>query len=164
MELIERPNLKAVKYLNSIQYNTFKNDCIKESIKKCEEKPKEKDMKTWYEMLKQFCKTNIKTKGVTKRIYSYSQNSPEGVCGRLFSGGSIQGIWGRYRGLVMRGLCTDIDMVNCHPVILRYICKKHNIPCPNLEYYINNRDEILKTFPDRDVGKILFLIATNTEK
>lgn len=164
MELIERPNLKAVKYLKSIQYTTFKNDCIQESIKNGDEKPKEKDMKTWYELLQQFCKTNLKTKGVTKRIYSYSLGSPDGVCGRLFSGGSIQGIWGRYRGLVLRGISTDIDMVNCHPVILLYICKKHNIPCPNLEYYINHRDEILRKFPNRNIGKKLFLITTNTEK
>ena len=72
MEIIERPNLIAVKFLNSIKYENYKNDCINDAEVNGEKKPTEKDMKTWFSILKQFCKTNLKTKGVTKRIYSYS--------------------------------------------------------------------------------------------
>jgi hypothetical protein len=53
-------------------------------------------------------------------------------------------------------------MKNAHPVILRYICKLHNFPCPNLEYYINNRDEILSRFDEN--GKTEFLKAVNSDK
>lgn len=164
MELIERPNLLAVKYLNSIPYDTFKQECIKDAEENGEKKPTDKDMKTWFSILQQFCKTNLKTKGITKRIYSYSQNTPAGLGGRLFSGGSLQGIWGVYRGLCMRGIGTDIDMSNCHPVLLRYICQKHNIRCPNLEYYINNRDLCLREFQTKAKGKTAYLIATNDDK
>jgi len=164
MELIERPNMRTVHYLNSISFETFKNDCIAKATELGEQKPTIKDIQTWYSLLKQFCKTNIKTKGITKRIYSYSMNTPAGLGGRLFSGGSMQGIWGVYRGALMNGIATDIDMSNAHPVILRYICKKHNIDCPHLEYYINNRDSCLSKFSSRNVGKTSYLMATNNDK
>jgi len=164
MELIERPNLDAVKYLNSFSLKSFHDDCIRDAEINGSKKPTDKDIKTWFSILKQFCKTNLKTKGITKRIYSYSLDTPAGEGGRLFSGGSMQGIWGVYRGLLMRGRGTDIDMANCHPVILRYICKKHKIPCQSLEYYINNRDECLSQFSTRSIGKNAYLVATNSEK
>lgn len=164
MELIERPNLKAVKYLYSISYKEFKNSCINEAEMSGDKKPKEVDMKVWYKQLQQFCITNLKTKGITKRIYSYSQSTPAGLGGRLFCGGSMQGIWNVYRGLLMDGIATDIDENNCHPTLLLYICKKHNIPCPQLEYYVNNRDVCLSAFPSRTAGKNAYLVATNNDK
>lgn len=164
MELIERPNLDAVKYLNSISFKDFRDDCIRDAEDNGDKKPLDKDIKTWYSILRQYCKTTLKTKGNTKRIYSFSLDTPAGQGGRLFSGGSLQSIWCPYRGLLMRGLGTDIDMENCHPVILRYVCKKHNIHCPSLEYYINHRDECLSQFATRKIGKNAYLIATNSEK
>lgn len=164
MELIERPNMKTIHYLNSISFEVFKTDCINDATSSGKPKPSMKDIQTWYTLLKQFCKTNIKTKGITKRIYSYSLNTPAGLGGRLFSGGSMQGIWSVYRGSLMNGIATDIDMANAHPVILRYICKKHNIDCAQLEYYINNRDACLSKFSSRSVGKTAYLMATNNDK
>lgn len=37
----------------------------------------------------------------------------------------------------------DIDIVNCHPVILHQICIFNKIECSNLEYYIFNRAEVI---------------------
>lgn len=164
MELIERPNLNSVAYLNSISFETFRNDCIRESEEEGKKNPSSSDIKTWYDQLKQFCKTNIKTKGITKRIYSYSATTPAGLGGRLFSGGSMQGIWSVYRGLLMRGIGTDVDMCNAHPVILKYVCDKHDIDCPSLEYYINNRDKCLSEFGSRSIAKQAYLSATNNDK
>jgi hypothetical protein len=163
MELIERPNFNAVLFLKSITFEQFKNECINEAEERGEKPPPLKDIKTWYSILMQFCKTNIKTKGITKRIYSYSLNTPAGLGGRLFSGGSLQSIWSPYRGLLMNGIGTDIDMQNAHPVILRYVCHKYNIQCPELEYYINNRDESLEMFESRAIGKNAYLCATNND-
>ena len=163
MELIERPNFKAITYLNTISFETFRNDCFREAEENGENAPLLKDIKTWYSILQQFCKTNIKTKGITKRIYSYSQNTPAGLGGRLFSGGSLQSIWNVYRGLLMKGIGTDIDMSNCHPVILRYVCRLHDIDCPELEYYINNRDYCLSQFAKKSHGKTAYLVATNND-
>lgn len=163
MELTERPNFNAVLYLKSISFDTFQNDCIHEAEERGEKPPLLKDIKTWYSILTQFCKTNIKTKGITKRIYSYSMRTPAGLGGRLFSGGSLQSIWSVYRGLLMRGIGTDIDQSNSHPVVLRYICRLHGIQCPELEYYVNNRDDCLAMFESRAIGKNAYLCATNSD-
>ena len=164
MELIERIPLRPIIFLSNIKFDAFKQDCIDNAVLLKEPKPKDSDIKGWYSSLQSFCNCNIKTKGVTKRIYSYSSTTPTGLGGRLFCGGSVQGLWGKYRGLIMRDITTDIDMCNAHPVILRYICKKHDIDCPCLEYYINNRDECLSKFENRNIGKTKYLIATNKDK
>ena len=163
MELIERPNLRAVKYLNTITLNQFKKERYASADKKGNKHPPTEEINKQFNVLKQFCRTVIKTKGITTRIYSHSENSPAGLGGRLFSGGSIQGIKKTFRGLLMKGIATDIDMKNCHPVLLKYICKLHNIPCPNLEYYINHREECLSQFSNREKGKNMFLVATNND-
>ena len=56
----------------------------------------------------------------------------------------------------------DIDMVNCHPVILNYLCKKNNVDCNILENYIENRELILSSFREnRKSVKELFLSILN---
>lgn len=59
---------------------------------------------------------------------------------------------------------VDIDMVNCHPVILYQLCKKNNIECQELEHYINNRNELLQKVMkyyniSRDEAKQLYLVC-----
>ena len=155
MELTERLSLKPINWLSQLSYSAFVEECLNKNKKHTKE-----ECKTKYSILQQFCKTNLKTSGVTKRIYSYAT----GTSGRLFSGGSLQGLPSTIRGLFMRnGVGTDIDMSNAHPVILRYICKLHNIPCPQLEYYINRREECLIKFENRQIGKITYLTALNKD-
>ena len=56
----------------------------------------------------------------------------------------------------------DIDMINCHPVILNYLCKKNNVDCSILKNYIENRELILSSFgEDRKNVKELFLSILN---
>jgi len=155
MEITERLPLKPIIWLSQLSYNDFVKQCLNE-----DKKHKKEECKTKYSILQQFCQTNLKTGGITKRIYSYAT----GTSGRLFSGGSLQGLPSTIRGLFMRdGVGTDIDMCNAHPVILRYICKLHNINCPYLEYYISHREECLIKFESREIGKISFLTALNKD-
>ncbi len=56
----------------------------------------------------------------------------------------------------------DIDVENCHPVIINQIAKKNNIEVDFLEQYIDNRDRIFKECMqiykcDRDCVKRLFI-------
>jgi len=46
--------------------------------------------------------------------------------GRWFSGiiGSMQGINRRVRHTICSDIWIDIDIVNCHPVLLNQMCKK----------------------------------------
>ena len=157
MELTERLPLKPIQWLSQLSYSEFVDKCLNKDKKYTKE-----ECKTKYSILQQFCQTNLKTDGITKRIYSYSTDN--NFCGRLFSGGSLQGIPSTIRGLFMRdGLGTDIDMCNAHPSILLYICKSHNIPCPHLEYYISHREECLMNFESREIGKISYLTALNKD-
>lgn len=159
MELIERLPLTPIYWLSQLSYIDFVAQCINKIKSYTQE-----ECKTKYSILQQFCKTNLKTGGITKRIYSHSAKTPTLLCGRLFSGGSLQGIPSSIRGLFMRdGVGTDIDMCNAHPVILRYICKLHNIPCPQLEYYNNHREECLAMFLIREDGKVAYLTALNKD-
>ena len=56
----------------------------------------------------------------------------------------------------------DIDMVNAHPVILNYLCKKNNVDCNILKNYIENRELILSSFSeDRKSAKESFVSILN---
>ena len=56
----------------------------------------------------------------------------------------------------------DIDMVNCHPVILLNLCQKNKVKCNILKNYVENRDLILDSFSDdRKIVKELFLTILN---
>ena len=154
MELIERIPTDKIAFIKSMDYKKFK-----EFSKKCKN---EDERKVKFNMMKAFCTAHTKARGEIRRIYSYTQTTPLEVGGRLYCGNSVQGLQKDFRGFLMDGITTDIDMKNAHPVILRYLCKKNNILCPNLSYYIDNRDEVLRNF-DED-GKTLFLCAVNDDK
>ena len=156
MELIERLSVERIKHLNAMKYAEFK-PYAKASCKN------EEDRKKQFDMLKSFCQTNIKCRGEVKRIYSYTEKTPLEVGGRLYCGNSLQSIPKKIRGFLCEGITTDVDMKNCHPKILRYLCYLHNIRCPELEYYINHRDEILDA-GDREKLKTMYLCALNTDE
>lgn len=68
------------------------------------------------------------------------------------------------RQTLVKDLYVDIDMENCHVVILQQICKMNNIKTPMLDDYVDNRETHLKMIIDkydtcRDEAKRVFLIA-----
>ena len=61
------------------------------------------------------------------------------------------------RNSIMPKNIKDIDMVNCHPVILNYLCK-NNVECNILKTYIDNRELILSYFgEDRKIVNLLIV-------
>lgn len=42
----------------------------------------------------------------------------------------------------------DIDIENCHYVIIQQLCNHNNLKCDNITKYVNNRDETLKMMID----------------
>ena len=56
----------------------------------------------------------------------------------------------------------DIDMINCHPVILMNLCEKAKVKCNILKNYVENRNIILDSFGDnkKEVEE-LFLTILN---
>jgi hypothetical protein len=66
------------------------------------------------------------------------------------------------RHTLAKNKMVDIDIENCHPVILYQICKAHDIECDYLEEYVLNRqkylDDVMNTYNvDRDSAKKLFI-------
>ena len=67
------------------------------------------------------------------------------------------------RHTICKDYYADIDIVNCHCIVLEQICKAHTIQCKNLSLYNQQRDTILhdicnKYFVSRDDAKTLFII------
>jgi hypothetical protein len=162
MEFVERLPLKKLHYLLTLKFSEYKT-YDKSSSKNDDERKKN------YEKMRKFCENSIKANGEIKRLYKFTGNHNWGEdaegAGRLFANGNgIQGLPKKLRGFLLDGITTDIDMVNAHPTILRYLCRKHNISHPELNMYIEKRDEVLSKFGDRETGKTLFLKALNDEK
>lgn len=156
MELVERIPLDRIHYLNSLNFKQCKELDLYKSCKNDEER------KIQFNIMKSFCETNIKTRGETKRIYSFTEKTPLEVGGRLYCGNSIQGLSSKLRGFLLGNTTTDIDMKNAHPVILKYLCFLHNIECPNLSYYVHNRNDILNRLGSE--YKTEFLKAVNNDQ
>lgn len=155
MELTERLPLLKLNYLTQMTFKDFKRYCSLNCKNDDERRVK-------YDMLIGYTKALIKCRGEISRIYSFTEKNPSGIGGRLYSGNSLQGLAKQFRGFLCDKIITDIDMKNAHPTIARYICKLNGFACPQLEYYINNREEVLSQFGAD--GKDKFLCALNNDK
>ena len=76
--------------------------------------------------------------------------------GRLYGNkGSLETLEKDCRGTLCGKFYYDVDIVNCHPVLLTQFAKrKYNKDLPQLEYYVEHRDKVLKEISDdRDEAK-----------
>ena len=91
-------------------------------------------------MLKRY--TSLKDES-DKFTVSYEQKLEN--IGRFFAlhGLSLQSFSKKIRHTLVHKSHIDIDIVNCHPVLLLQYCKKQNIKCKYLTEYVKNRDTIL---------------------
>lgn len=91
-------------------------------------------------------------------IVNYGKNAGRG---RRFArkGLSLQTMPRQIRGTISHNLYYDIDMVNCHPCVIKAMCKARKTPCIYLSAFIDDRDtvvdEIISLNPcaDRDFVK-----------
>jgi hypothetical protein len=157
MEIIEKVSIKDLKFSKRL---SFKQMIELGVFSKCKSKKQQKEQ---YDKIQGYLNRMIKVNGEMKHIYKYTLSTNWGLGGRLFSGSSIQAISGIIRGFLFRNTTTDIDCANCHPVILRWLCRKHSLPCPHLDYYIHNREEVL-SMGDRDERKLKILKMVNDDK
>jgi len=75
---------------------------------------------------------------------------------------SLQNITRQIRQSIAKDTYMDIDIKNCHPNILLFICENLNINCDILKKYCNNRDEFFRNNNlTKDVGKIVILSVIN---
>jgi hypothetical protein len=154
METYERPTLRNVYFANEMDFKTFRTftpNC------KNDDERREK-----FDKMKSYCASMIKAKGEIKKTFTFTEVTPNHVGGRLYCSFSAQSLQKDIRGLFFRECTTDIDMKNSMPTILRYLCKLHHIPCPNLSWYVDNRDEVLEALGSN--AKKLILCAMNDNK
>ena len=166
-ELIERIPMRPVMWLKTRTFRDFETDYearLNREPQLNKRKTTKKELADYYSMLQKLCDSFMKTRGIMKRTYKYSLTTPTDMGGRLFCGGSIQGLACEYRSLLLRDTTTDIDMKNAHPVILKYICHKHKIRCPELDSYVAHRDDILEKWSNKGIGKTAYLENTNNDK
>lgn len=115
-----------------------------------------KDGKDPFEMAERYLNNSIN--GKVNVCYSQKKGY-----GRFFAnkGLSLQSLCKKIRHTIARDYYVDLDIVNCHPVLLQYLCKKHGFAHAQLTEYIKNRDKYITDGPDRDIFKEAFLCATN---
>ena len=143
VSLKEVVDLRAVKYLNSMPKAWWKEILNTDKDRKFEVE---------YKKVKSFLSGQLDGTGITRQ-YKYADGK---TFGRQFDHSGLQGMQKAIRGALCEGSVSDLDMVNCHPMILAWICRKYDIACPNLEYYIKNRDkiqtEICENVPSISIG------------
>jgi phage/plasmid-associated DNA primase len=137
MELIEKIPIDRLKLLKRMTLDYY----IKLNP---DSKYKKKEQQAHYKKIMKFVEDAVSSRGEQKHLYKFSDKTPWGAGGRLISSSSVQGLDKNIRGFLFNDITTDIDIKNCHPTILKYICKLHNIDCPQLSYYIENRDTIIQ--------------------
>jgi hypothetical protein len=107
-------------------------------------------------------KESINRKGRDKDIlFSYYTNSrlnqlevlykqkSKNTGGRMQAVGSVsgQGMLREVRHTIYNNIYTDVDVVNCHPVLLRFVCLNIGLKEEHYSYldkYINNREEVFE--------------------
>jgi len=111
---------------------------------------------------KSILKSRLRNK-LNKITYKFSSTKYNG---RLFSQTtSLQGINKVIRHTLSQKYYDDVDIVNCHPVILKWLCDCYKIRCENIEYYINNREEIFELHKDSIIDpKTHFLSLINDSR
>ena len=87
------------------------------------------------------------------------QHYYESISGRLVgSGFHLISLPNDIRKLFFEGQnLYDYDISNCHYSILSNLCRKNNIKCPNIDYYINNKNKIRHELSEEfniPVGKV----------
>ena len=152
MEFIEKFDLTNVNYINDLKLDDFRNFLLKTDFYS-KTLSNEKEIKGCFFSVKNILKKILKDDGTLTVKYSFSNGCNKG---RLFGEGA-QRFPLKIRGFLCNNT-TDIDMVNAHPTILLYICKKYNIPCVKLEHLVNNREDVYNLHTmDRTDTKLFYL-------
>jgi len=96
--------------------------------------------------------------------YIYIDMHKKNLYGRSHARLSLLQIRREIRQSITKDLYIDVDIENCHVVILQQVCKKNKIKTPKMDDYVNNRETYLnKLMTDynvsRDEAKRVFLVA-----
>ena len=113
---------------------------------------------TYIHNCKKFLLNVINNNGINTSQYKYSTKMID--CGRMYvKSFGIQSLQKQLRGYLTGDKLIDFDMINCHPTILLYICKRFyaNYSWVELSKYVNTRKCYLKKYKldKKDVLKMM---------
>ena len=156
---IEPIDLDYAKVLLTLDYNTFKS-CIW-SEENSNENGEYWKPETYIHCAKKYLLNAINNNGLVKSSYKYSVKMLD--CGRQYvKSFGIQSLQKQLRGYLTHKTLIDFDMVNAHPTILLYLCKRFY---PNYEWtYLNKYVKARKWFLSKyNVSKTDILIMMNSK-
>ena len=164
IKLEERVNQTVAHYLTTLTVADLRKYNPSSALHHCKT---DEDFEKALNKLKVFL-ASIVGKPCVERTYRHSRGKD---FGRMFCPKGIQSVWRAFRGALCKGLMTDVDMKNAHPVILLWLCGTYGIDCPKLRGYVEHREHhllelcrALDNGSDREHCKRLFLMATNTDE
>ena len=117
---------------------------------------------TYINCCKKFLLDVVNNNGINTTSYKYSTKLQN--CGRQYvKKFGIQSLQKQLRGYLTGNLLYDFDMINAHPTILLYICKRFycNYSWLELEKYVNDRQTYLIK---HKTNKTDILITMNSNK
>ena len=82
----------------------------------------------------------VEGKSINEKIYSNNN------CNRLYSNNSLQKLQNDISNFLCPDNCYDYDLKSARPSITKYLCKNNNLPYDKIEYYVNNRDNIIEKY------------------
>lgn len=137
---------------SSVQCGEFVRKCdAKWLIDNIKSYPCEKICEESVKICVNYCKEILKSKnGYIKRVY-YNDDG----LGRMFlkkGQSGFQSLKNEYRAFLCYRNYYDLDISNAQPSVLLSVCKNKNIEHQYLEYYIENRETIIKNIIDLNNG------------
>jgi hypothetical protein len=139
----EAYNASGCKYLLSLTCDQFKNAFCSGVWKTGEGETIARDVRTYHREVKKFCRLVLTSMPGAKQAtsYKFAKNCSDGrIYAEQFC---IQRLSKPLRDLLTPTSMVDYDMVNCHPVLLMQLAKKHELPCHHLEEYVTDRAAVL---------------------
>ncbi len=160
-----RLSLKNTKFQEMFDHNKLAFILLNEKTIKADINRKARDE---VELLAYYNKAKKYNNIIGEVIVNYYQPKG-GLYGRYQARGKLsgQGILREVRHTIYADYYYDLDMVNAHPVILRWLCEILSIDCKALTEYVVNREQhiadIVSLNPDvsRDDVKAIFLSINN---
>tara|TARA_R110002095_G_scaffold206439_1_gene190544 strand:- start:812 stop:2992 length:2181 start_codon:yes stop_codon:yes gene_type:complete len=156
LTLTEYINRNEAHFVLSLSYENFFNTFPKE---KTDDISKAKE---YFKMIRRYLLSHVSNKFEGVKInYKFAFKQTKGRLYAMHSSGvCLQRIHKSLRSFLTKNIYRDYDIKNAHPTILLALCKKHNIHCPMHEYYVHNRDDVLK---DNGVTKSDMLSKLNVD-
>ena len=100
--------------------------------------------------------------GVVERRYKHSESDKEGN-GRIYCSRGLQLLSRHIRGWLCQDDFVDIDVVNCHPQIVKQMMEDADYQAPMFFDYCNNRSEWLKDYKEINL-KVKIIAQINDTK